>query len=91
MANIQAFIDNQFLSIQSNANYQKIKAMPPTQRWATLGGLFIISQLTIIKSVEEIDQLNSQVAKLRYKISFQDNEIEKNETNQIQLNKVVTV
>jgi len=46
-------------------------------------------QLTIIKSVEEIDQLNSQVAKLRHKVNFQADEIEKNETNQIQLNKVV--
>jgi len=47
MANIQEFFDNQFLTIQSNPNYQKIKAMPPTQRWATIGGLFILSQILV--------------------------------------------
>ncbi|MCF6251618.1 MAG: ZIP family metal transporter [Methylococcaceae bacterium] len=47
MANIQAFFNNQFSNIQSNPNYQKIKSMPPTQRWATIGGIFLISQILV--------------------------------------------
>ncbi len=47
MANIQAFLDSLVSGIQSNPNYQKIKAMPPTQRWATIGGLFIVSQVLV--------------------------------------------
>ncbi len=47
MANIQAFFNSQFSNIQSNPNYQKIKSMPPTQRWATIGGIFLISQALV--------------------------------------------
>ena len=47
MANIQAFFDNQFLALQANPNYQKIKAMPSAQRWATITGFFIISQVLV--------------------------------------------
>ncbi len=47
MANIQAFFNSQFSNIQSNPNYQKIKSMPPTQRWATIGGIFLISQILV--------------------------------------------
>jgi len=47
MANIQAFFDKQYSQIQSNNNYQKIMAMPVTQRWITLAGLFLISQVII--------------------------------------------
>jgi ZIP family zinc transporter len=47
MTNIQAFFNTQYSRIQSNPNYQKIKSMPPTQRWATISGLFIISQALI--------------------------------------------
>jgi ZIP family zinc transporter len=47
MANIQAFFNSQFSNIQSNPNYQKIKSMPTTQRWATIGGIFLISQVLV--------------------------------------------
>lgn len=46
MANIQAFLNTQFSRIQSSQNYIKIKAMPTTQRWATIAGIFLLS-LTI--------------------------------------------
>jgi len=47
MANIQAFFDKQYSTLQSNPNYQKVMAMPPTQRWATITGLFLICQIII--------------------------------------------
>lgn len=47
MANIQAFLNTQYSHIQSNPNYQKIIAMPPIQRWATITGIFLFSQLLV--------------------------------------------
>jgi ZIP family zinc transporter len=47
MANIQVFLNTQLSRIQSNPNYQKINAMPPKQRWATISGLFVISQILV--------------------------------------------
>lgn len=47
MADIQAFFNTQYSRIQSNPNYLKIKAMPPVQRWMTIVGLFVISQIII--------------------------------------------
>jgi len=47
MANIQAFLNTQYSRVQSNPNYIKIAAMPPTQRWATIAGLILISQIVI--------------------------------------------
>ncbi len=47
MANIQTFLNSLLSSIKSNPNYQKIKTMPPIQRWGTIGGLFIVSQVLV--------------------------------------------
>lgn len=47
MANIQVFLDNQYSRLQSTPYYQKIMAMPPQQRYLTLAGLFLLSQVII--------------------------------------------
>lgn len=47
MADIQAFFNAQYSRIQSNPNYLKIKAMPTTQRWVSIVGIFLISQMII--------------------------------------------
>ena len=47
MANIQAYLNTQYSHIQSNQNYQKIMSMPPIQRWATIAGIFLFSQLLL--------------------------------------------
>lgn len=47
MSSIQSFFETQTTNFQSSGYYQKIKSMPTTQRWLTLCGLFLISQLFI--------------------------------------------
>ncbi len=47
MATIQAFFDKQYTQLQNTSNYQKIMALAPAQRWATLAGLFLISQIIV--------------------------------------------
>lgn len=47
MVNISAFFDSQLSRLQSNHNYQKIKLLPPTQRWLVIFGLIVISQLLV--------------------------------------------
>jgi len=47
MATIQAFFNTQYSRIQSNQNYLKIKAMPPTQRWATIIAILLVSQIIL--------------------------------------------
>lgn len=47
MEQILSFIDQQYSQIKSNPYYQKIMALPPTQRWASIAGLFLITQIII--------------------------------------------
>ncbi len=47
MENIIVFFNTQYSHIQSHSNYQKIKAMPATQRWLTLSGIFLVSQVLL--------------------------------------------
>lgn len=47
MATIQHFFNSNCSRIQSSAYYQKILAMPPIQRWLTIGGLIIFSQIIV--------------------------------------------
>ncbi len=47
MSSIQSFFETQSTNLQSCAYVQKIKAMPSTQRWLTISGLFLISQLLV--------------------------------------------
>lgn len=47
MANIQAFLNTQYSQLQSNSYYQKISSLPSLQRWATIAGLFLASQVVV--------------------------------------------
>ena len=47
MANIQAYLDTQYSNLQNNSHYQKISALPKVQRWATIIGLFLASQIVV--------------------------------------------
>ncbi len=47
MSSVQSFFESQLTSLQSSEHYQKIKALPPIQRWMTIIGLFLISQILI--------------------------------------------
>lgn len=73
--------------LQLTLQQQSEKTADLTNRVAALTNAN--EQLTILKSVDEIDQLNSQQAKLMHKINFQANEIERYEKKQVQMNKVM--
>jgi len=47
MSTIQLAIETQLTNLKSNEYFQKIKAMPATQRWATIAGLFLGSQILV--------------------------------------------
>jgi ZIP family zinc transporter len=47
MSSIQLFFETQFTNLQASEYYQKIKAMPSTQRWTTISVLFLISQILV--------------------------------------------
>jgi ZIP family zinc transporter len=47
LSKLQYFFETQFDRLKDNENYQKLLAMPPLKRWATLSGLFLLSQLII--------------------------------------------
>lgn len=47
MFDIQAFFESQFLRLQAHPYYLKVAVMPPLQRWATLVGLFLASQIVV--------------------------------------------
>jgi ZIP family zinc transporter len=49
--NFQRIFENLLTSITTNENYQKLLAMPPFKRWATLAGLFLLSQLLVFGSL----------------------------------------
>lgn len=51
MANIQAYLESQYMRLQANRNYQKIMSLPPAQRYASLAGLFLLSQIIIFGSL----------------------------------------
>jgi zinc transporter, ZIP family len=51
MANIQAFLDQQYARIQGNSYYQQIMALPPTQRYAAWAGVFVLSQIVVFGSL----------------------------------------
>ncbi|MEE9339883.1 MAG: ZIP family metal transporter [Methylococcaceae bacterium] len=45
MTSIKSALETQYSRIQAHPNYKKISAMPPTQRWVVILGLFTFSQL----------------------------------------------
>jgi ZIP family zinc transporter len=42
---LQHFFADQVAKVQANENYKKIMIMPPVKRWATIAGLFLLSQI----------------------------------------------
>jgi len=44
---LQGYFENQVIRIKSSGYYQQLLAMPPTKRWATVAGLFLLSQLAV--------------------------------------------
>jgi len=44
---LQRYFEDQADAIKSSENYQKLLAMPPLKRWATVAGLFLLSQLVV--------------------------------------------
>jgi ZIP family zinc transporter len=47
----QHYFEHQLDRIKSGENYQKLLAMPPIKRWATVTGLFLLSQLVVFGSL----------------------------------------
>ncbi|MGZ5007268.1 MAG: ZIP family metal transporter [Methylobacter sp.] len=44
---LQRYFEDRVDAIKTSDNYQKLLAMPPLQRWATIAGLFLLSQLVV--------------------------------------------
>ena len=44
---LQLFLEAQTAKALASPHYQKLMAMPPLQRWATIAGVFLLSQLII--------------------------------------------
>jgi ZIP family zinc transporter len=44
---LQTFFETQLVTIQSHPQYKKIMALPKQQRWATWGGIFLVSQIIV--------------------------------------------
>jgi len=47
IAKLQSYFDTKVTQIKSSDYYHKLLAMPPLKRWATVAGLFLISQLAV--------------------------------------------
>jgi len=48
---LQRYFENQVDAIKSSEAFQKLLSMPPLQRWATVAGLFLLSQLVVFGSL----------------------------------------
>ena len=44
---LQRYFEDRIAALKSSENYQKLQAMPPLKRWATVAGLFLLSQLLV--------------------------------------------
>ncbi len=47
LSKLQYFFEIKVGQLKDNDNYQKLLAMPPLKRWATLAGLFVFSQIIV--------------------------------------------
>lgn len=47
LARFQQFFEKQYETLQTNARYQALMALPPAQRWLSIGALFLLSQAII--------------------------------------------
>jgi ZIP family zinc transporter len=45
LSKLQSYFEIKVEQIKDSENYQKLQALPPLKRWATLAGLFLLSQL----------------------------------------------
>lgn len=48
---LRRYLEAQVARIQSSENYQKLLAMPPVKRWATVAALFLLSQVVVFGSL----------------------------------------
>ncbi|MGZ8165407.1 MAG: ZIP family metal transporter [Methylobacter sp.] len=48
---LQHYFEHQVIRIKSDKNYQKLLVLPPLKRWATVAGLFLISQIVVFGSL----------------------------------------
>ncbi|MGZ8162842.1 MAG: ZIP family metal transporter [Methylobacter sp.] len=48
---LQHYFEHQVIRIKSGKNYQKLLALPPLKRWATVAGLFLLSQIVVFGSL----------------------------------------
>lgn len=46
-AQLQHYAENQFIKIKNSERYQKLCALPPLQRWLTVAGYFLASQIAV--------------------------------------------
>ncbi len=51
LTRLQRYFEGRVAVITSSEHYQKLLAMPPLQRWATVAGLFLLSQLLVFGSL----------------------------------------
>jgi ZIP family zinc transporter len=48
---LQFYFEERLTALKSSENFQKLLALPPLQRWATIAGLFVLSQLVVFGSL----------------------------------------
>jgi ZIP family zinc transporter len=51
LTSMQRYFEDRIATLKASENYQKFLAMPPLQRWATVAGLFLLSQLVVFGSL----------------------------------------
>ena len=47
LSTLQHYVETKIEQIKDNENYQKLMALPPLKRWATVAGLFLLAQLVV--------------------------------------------
>ena len=47
LSTLQHYVETKVEQIKDSENYQKLMALPPLKRWATVAGLFLLSQLIV--------------------------------------------
>lgn len=51
MLNIQSILEDYYLRLQAHPKYLQLMTLPPLQRWGSLAGLFLLSQILIFGSL----------------------------------------
>lgn len=51
LTRLQRYFESRLSVIKSSDNYQKLLGLPPLQRWATVAGMFLLSQLLVFGSL----------------------------------------